>query len=134
MSERHFVFTHILLTLYNLLYGEPLEKAAKLSETSAYVVSEFTPSMKEQYTLWLSLPNSMKIYIEKNAPIVLSVNLNKAEFKNLEEISQLTQEGRLANFKVLDDGYILYNGNDGKDYLVYAKYDSATNQLIPHPK
>lgn len=89
---------------------------------------------KDQYNFWLGLSESQRDYIKsQNTPVIVDVEI-KTNVKRiqLEELHKLMSESKISAYEIIDDQYIQFMGIDGTTYLVFSKYDSATNQILPH--
>lgn len=136
MSEINFIFNSNTFTLYNYWDNQPLD--ILLQGNYADIIRKLSEDQKAQYNLWLSLPEIQKNTIINNADksrtgdAVVSIKSYPVETLKITDLPNLFSSGKIIAYKILTDKYMQFTDSDDNNYIVYGKYDTATNQVLPH--
>lgn len=127
--ESSYIFSPNTLSLYHIWGDQPLDVVA---QRYPEIIANLSERQRNQYNLWRALPKATRDHIEaSNSQIVVNLKtypVIKIDFPQLEE---LAERNLIASAKAIDDEHVQVSDRHGNNYIVYARYDPATNQILP---
>lgn len=100
-------------------------------------IQDFPEKLKDEYSFWLSLPDSQKQIIRNavshtNEPVVVNLHIStNVRYLKFDDLKNLLATNQIASYKVIDDKQMQFTDINKNNYLVSGRYDSQTNQVLP---
>ena len=132
--DASYIFDSNTISLYNMLNNQPLDRP---TGATASIIQSMNQDQKNQYNLWLALPESQRddideLIYEQQGPVIIELNTYANVRRiTLEQLADLLANGQIVSYKNIDDRHMRFTDNNGQNYLVQGKYDQQTNRILP---